>query len=94
MSKVDWLFIFAFVTAGMLVGYGLSPVLSRFGSDHGSSKTYTVECAVITPSGPVGTISAKELKDVVITDFGIIKHSRGLYVPNTNEICFVKEVKE
>jgi hypothetical protein len=57
------------------------------------NKSYTIQCAVITPDGPVQTVNLKA-KDVRVTDFGIVKSKEGIYIPTTNEICVITKESE
>ena len=52
--------------------------------------TQDLTCGIITPNGMVGTIKG-EVKNGTITDFGIIKHKDGLYIPTVNEVCILVE---
>jgi len=61
-------------------------------SDPTRDRKYEIVCAVLTPEGPAPTIKT-EATNARITDFGVIISDEGLYIPTTNEICFVKEQK-
>lgn len=56
------------------------------------TKTYQIACMIWTPEGPLPTIQT-EATNAKITSFGVIKSDEGLYIPATNELCMVKEIK-
>jgi len=55
-------------------------------------KTYTVQCLIITPSGPVKTIEFEDNR--VREENGVIKGNTKVYRLNANEACLIKEIKK
>lgn len=91
MTLIDWLVVsWLGLCGGLLfaVGYNL-----YYKGDDKPTGNYSVQCAVVTPSGPVPTVSLKG-EDVIITDFGIVKMKEGLYIPTVSEICLIKKEGE
>lgn len=81
------------VLAGLVaVLGGVAVGVAYYWAPVNTPEKYEIVCAVLTPEGPVPTIKT-EATNARITDFGVIISDEGLYIPTTNEICFVKEQK-
>lgn len=87
----DKTFTLAMIGLAVILLTSIVLIAAKMGNEN--KGTYTIQCAVITPNGPVQTVNLKA-HNVVVTDFGIVKMKEGLYIPTTNEICVIKKESE
>lgn len=90
MNKENPFSLIAIVIAVAVITWVALALTSRFINNEPEAVTQELTCGIITPNGMVGTIKG-EVKNGTITDFGIIKHKDGLYIPTVNEVCLLTE---
>lgn len=73
-----------------LIGFGVGVWTKR----QESSVIHSLSCGIITPSGPVPTLNIADLKEISISEFGVIRARGFIYTPASGEVCFLNKKGE
>lgn len=76
--------VFALGTIGVYAGYRWFQ----------HQPVYSLSCGIVTPAGPVPTLNIADLKEVEVSEFGVIRARGFIYTPASGEVCFLNKKGE